>query len=710
MAERQIDDVLSTYAEPGEDPPPSLWSKIDSGLTSVLGPVNRALEGAGGVLAGINRPVPLKPISVTSKDPLDRILAGESADDAYGREPGRVESFLASPDGQKLMFLSQLVGPAAPKLARPKGRSAVQSGRGSEEAMIEGAKAGAHLKRREEGKYVGAPEWVDSPQKLSALRKELDRLIDEGEAGQGWYDAGRSAVKEITGNDKRANKITANTLGITSSQATPDQNLGYTVQGLGTRAITGEVPPVVRFGHMSKAIEDQIKTGGESRKGLGAKTGVFADTLNPDMEGKFHGSTNDIWHARAFKKDDKWSGTPTKQEHAFMDGETALAMLRANAAREAEGATPLTMPNVQERIWAGKQIEALIRDGYTPDEAAQKALGRSFQDYLDKYTLSATHEFMPGGPTGHLAGMSSLDKALGSFYDSPATTWATAPGGRDAIYSSMDLMPVRPTAKMQGAWEDPVKGFQTNRGEVARPLVPLGEGEGKSRAMTPVARSAVEGAEALRAYLSAQSGAATHRLSPGQAGASRAVDVPMARGLTEAEMIELSGAMKERGYNVSDRGKGVTVMDFGFGKGPEDLRGDFPGIRSDVRRILPESGEPSRRVFEGTYQDMDFSTPGSGTATRQMLEKMDAVPEFGRRAMGQSPMVMERAAAMRDRDALLSQEYKLPLREDIQLARDIFSKEGLQGLREALARGAVLPSAAVAIVGTMALKGEEMPQ
>jgi hypothetical protein len=272
----------------------------------------------------------------------------------------------------------------------------------------------------------------------------------------------------------------------------------------------------------------------------------------------------------------------------------------------------------------------------------------------------------------------------------------------------MDLMPVRPTTKMQGAWEDPVKGFQTNPGEVARPLMPLGEGAGKSRAMTPEARSAVEGAEALRAYLSAQSGAASHRLSPGQAGASRAVDVPMNRGLTEAEMIELASTMKERGYNVSDRGKGVTVMDFGFNKGPEDLRGDFPGIRSDVKRVLPEAGEPSRRVFEGTYQDIDFSAPGSGTATRQMLEKMDAVPEFGRNAMGQSPMVMERAGAMRDRDAMLSREYKLPLREDIQLAREIFSKEGLQGLREALARGAVLPSAAVAIVGTAALKGEEV--
>jgi len=710
MAERATtDDLLSEYdADPGAPEPGSFLKQLDAGLTTVFAPINRGLEAAGRGIASFSRPVPSKPRAITERDPLDRIAAGESADEVYGREPTALDRMLAAEPG--LAVAAQLIAPGAapkPKLSRPKKNEAVKSGRGSEEAMIEGAKAGAHLKKREGGKYVGAPEWVDSPQALAAMRKELDRLASDPR-GQGWYQSGRDAVSEMTGDVPRANRITANTIGITSPQARPNQNLGYAMQALVNRAVTGEVPPVVRFGAMSKAIEDQIATGGESTRGLGAKTKVFADTLNPDKAGEFHGSTNDIWHKRAFEKNDSWTGTPTKQEHAFMDGETALAMLRANE-RGLGGDTPLTMPNIQERIWAAKQIESAIASGLTPEEAAKKVLGNTYKDYLDKYTLNATHEFLPGGPTGHLAGMDKVDGLLDRFYGSPATTWATAPGGRDAIYASMDLMPVRPTLPMQGAWKDPVKGFQTNPGEVARPMVDLVEGPGKSRAMGPNIKTAVEGAEALRAYLSAQSGAASHRTSPGQASASSAVHVPLGRPVSPEEMQGIAGAMSKRGYDVSDTGNGLTIVDFSGTRGPAEIKADLAGITADVKRVLPDAGVPKRRVFESTYGDMPFETPGSGAATRTLLDKMDAVPEFGREAMGNSPLVRERAHAMRNRDDLLSKEYGLPLREDIQLARAIFEKEGIEGLRAALKRGAVLPAAAVAIVGAAMMDQEAKP-
>jgi type III secretory pathway component EscU len=89
-----------------------------------------------------------------------------------------------------------------------------------------------------------------------------------------------------------------------------------------------------------------------------------------------------------------------------------------------------------------------------------------------------------------------------------------------------------------------------------------------------------------------------------------------------------------------------------------------------------------------------------------MLDAMDKVPEYGRKAMGQSPMVMERAHAMRNRDYQIAKEYGLPVREDIQLARQIFAEKGIEGLREALKSGAVLPAAAVAILGTSLMQGE----
>ena len=124
--------------------------------------------------------------------------------------------------------------------------------------MLEGARKGSHLKRKPDGKYVGAPDAVTSPQALARMRKELDRLVDEGEIGSDWYSKGRSAVSEITGNDPVANDIWANTIGIMSPQSKPDPNLGTAIRGLGHYAVTGDVPPIVRTGAQADAIREQI--------------------------------------------------------------------------------------------------------------------------------------------------------------------------------------------------------------------------------------------------------------------------------------------------------------------------------------------------------------------------------------------------------------------------------------------------------------------
>lgn len=594
---------------------------------------------------------------------------------------------------------------AAPaKLSRPRGREAVKSGRGSEEAMFEGAKAGSHLKRKSDGKYVGAPESVTSPAALAAMRRKLDRLVDDGEIGADWYSKGRNAVREMTGDDPRANAITANTLGITSPLSTPTTNLGTTLRGLTHHAVTGEVPPIVRTGAQADAIRDQILTGGGSTKGLGKKTRVFADTLNPDKEGMFHGSTNDIWHARGFgyanSDGSPYSGTPSAQMHAFMDNETALGALRAKG-RGIEG----DIPSIQARIWVAKKIEDAMAGGLSRDEAIKKVMdqGGSFADYLDKHTLYGTHEFLPGGATGHLKGMEGMRDALDAFYAHPATTWATAPGGRDSIYASMDLMPVRPTSKMQGAWKDDVKGFQSNPGEVARPMVPLVAGPGETHRIDPAIRPTAEAAEVLRAYLSAQSGAGAHRIGVGQAGQRDAVNVPMDRPLTHKEVLDLADRVSKRGYDVSDRGSGATITQFYPGKSGQEVKTDYPGILGDIRSSLPDAGPAERVNIEKIYHDIPFDTPGSGEATRYLLDAMGKAPETARTSMGTDPLVRQQAGSMARRDAALGKAYDLPVREDIQRARSIFERGGLPALRKAVEDGAVLPAAAaIAVTGIAA--------
>lgn len=715
---------------PGDDPRWAWRSNVDAPQPDgEIGPSSRTwipVDLASRTARNLNRPVDAVTLGLSAGvDPLELISKGASPDEVYGRDPGVLDRILGSTGGQQLMFLANFLGPKvrfpepafappldgpgpSPRLSRPKGREAVKSGRGSEEAMLEGARKGSHLKRKPDGKYVGAPDAVTSPQALARMRKELDRLVDEGEIGSDWYSKGRSAVSEITGNDPVANDIWANTIGIMSPQSKPDPNLGTAIRGLGHYAVTGDVPPIVRTGAQADAIREQIATGGHSSKGLGRKTAVFADTLNPNKEGQFHGSTNDIWHARGFGYKDTdggaYSGSPSPQMHAFMDNETALAGIRA-----AERGLDVSIPDVQARVWFAKKIEDAIASGLSREEAIAKvkAESGSFADYLDKYTTYGTHEFKPGGATGHLAGMDDIPGLSVAYHDHPATTWMD-PTGRDALYTAIDpLMPVRPTLKMQGAWEDPVKGFQTNPGEAARPMFPLVAGPGGTHLVDPVLAPTITGAEALRAYLGAQSGAATHRLGAGQAGQLNAVDVPMSRPLTADEIVGLSKSVGERGYNVSDRGNGATIVDFMGEKGAADLKRDFPGILGDVKSTIPDAGVPIRRSFSSTYGDLDFSQPGSGSATRTMLEAVDAMPAKAREGVSRSPVLRQRADAMANRDEIIGGIHGVPLREDIQRARRIFAVEGLDGIRKAVARGEVLPAVAAAVVtgGVAATQG-----
>src|SRR6266700_2010324 len=81
--------------------------------------------------------------------------------------------------------------------------------------------------------------------------------------------------------------------------------------------------------------------------------------------------------------------------------------------------------------------------------------GAALRRAVPKDVAFATHEAIPGADTGHLPGsINGSPDARAAYSADPRSTWAFAPGGRDAIYAGGGGkgMPTQPTIEMQGMY------------------------------------------------------------------------------------------------------------------------------------------------------------------------------------------------------------------------------------------------------------------
>lgn len=320
--------------------------------------------------------------------------------------------------------------------------------------------------------------------------------------------------------------------------------------------------------------------------------------------------------------------------------------------------------------------------------AAIKPIPSRMRGILGDNVAYATHEFMPGANTGHMTGLKDNPAASKAFDTHHASTWATAPGGRDEIFTALGIK-TEPTRDMQGIYRNSKGDMEFNRGQVALP-------ESKSNP------ARISEAESFRGYMDAQEGAAWHKLSPGNGDAVR---VPIDRRLSGDESRAMSEAMEPHGLSVIDTGGGVTLKDFSFTKTPDDISAAMPAISADVRRALPEARAPFQRSFDGDYIDYSgaWAQPGSGEATRQLR---NAISPTDAKLLDASPGLRRSVAQRNTRDRDIAGKHGLPVREDIMRAREIFAKDGLKGLFSALDRGVVLPATVATFMGAGAMSGE----
>lgn len=541
------------------------------------------------------------------------------------------------------------------------------------------------------GQYVGGPFGVDTPKKLRAMQDKYMEDVELGKAGADWYRDSSDFINQVALPNRRQG--VADTLAVTSQSTGVDPNLGFTIKGINQRAAglpvnTGRFP-----GSQSPLIED-VLSGQRGR--LGPKREPFANNLssswNPALADT---SVNDIWQGRSFgytqPNGKPWDSGFSPQQHAFMDENMLVIADRLNAGQTA-GRTDWDNLNTQAASWSGAKIRA---GDITEADAA-----KSFGDFADKYAANATYEQAPGANTGQLEGI--LDRPFGerqAFED--VATWVNSQG-IDDLYSSGGLL-AQPTNPNVGSYTPASTGvLEINPGQVARPLVQQSDG-----AIIPSEANLLDIGESSRAYIDVQNAGAYHKIIPDNqttAGERTSVGVALNDSPDQAKMAEAVALAEANGYFAVDTGFGVNFVNdiyspIGANRTGADvgksLKGDFG---QQIERLF---GVPGTRVkIQAGYEDFEEAWQagqGSGAATRQFLDKLDENPTF---AISIQPALQRKAAANIARDDAAG----FPQRADVRNAREIFIKQGYEGLRAALKSGAVLPAIAAAVLSPLALQ------
>jgi len=586
-----------------------------------------------------------------------------------------------------------------------------------------------------EGLYVGGPRDVKTKQQLNKLRDQFDDFVDKDPRGSTWYDRTRAAIKEVTGGNKNQADWMAAQHGQFSAGVDPRSEMGFALKE--NNASIAGMPIKAARPAQHEAQKRAVAMLDPNQYQLGAKTGEYARRINPYQPNVISATgVNDFRHARNFGYTDAAGAAQrdalTDAQHRFLDYETAAAVDRANK-RGLDGRKNWTGEQLQAAPWVQQKamaileqrpaiLERYLKKGIAKDKARELAYEEAFGeatktigDQMDGFTAFATHEAQPGPSTGHLPLSVNASPSERAAYASSQSSWANAPGGRDAIYSGLgvadtgNVMRVRPSQSMQGVYQPPSGLLETNVGEVARPLVAFKSGNVKT--IADADKGLLEAGESMRAFVDAQDAGAAHiTYGGGAAGKSNSLFVPMDKSPSKDQLMAVRELSKKQGLgDVVDTGQGITVTNFEKSP-PKQSSKEVKGLLDDITQIVEPAAKQTKGyrvnvdgVFEG-YVDAWKAGEGSGAASTQLLSKINKTPEI-RAAFDNNPYIAKNALDRLLRDKKWSKKWG-PARKDIQKARQIISEgPGWVGKFEKLVKKGVLPS--VLLGGVLA--NAEMP-
>lgn len=439
---------------------------------------------------------------------------------------------------------------------------------------LEMARNKLHLKRDTTGHYVGAPEWVDTPQKLTKMRQGIDEVNMFGApVGGDWYDRTQLAYSGASGYDPLIHGYgTTSPQGsmaslfsrggaVYSPQATPSVETAHFLKQHNAKVLTGEDIVPRQSGqakNVASAYSYNPDTGGydflpENIK-LGNKTGRYADAKDPTKNHTANlFSTNDLWQGRLFGYEGKngkaFNRGFTPQEHNFQWGENLLAADRLNqqGITAGEMGLPMTPDRLQASGWVGQRFvtekakQELAFNKYQKDLAKWEKSGKGSKpkspkmrtdaelwDYantspveaMPRHIANDTYEYVTGANVGHLKGLNELPEDVRNKYTNEL---AALYGSHDPYYESMQLYQA-PQLGTQGKYLNSKGEYEYNSGITARPYVDLVNSDlgltsgGKKKTggaqMSPISREAVDTGTKLRTILNANEAGANNKFTP----------------------------------------------------------------------------------------------------------------------------------------------------------------------------------------------------
>ena len=378
-------------------------------------------------------------------------------------------------------------------------------------------------RQRTGGFFQGGPPNVNSPEELQTLRDRVYDRLAGNYRGADWYDRYRGDINTLTGGDPNAAHWMTNTEALFSPQRAPPQEFNAALKE--TSGPIAGIEQRANFEPQHQKVLSAIAQNNPETMIKGQKVGEYAYNNDPariaDPSTWSATGTNDFRHGieygfpRGFKIDEP--------QHQFLDYETAQLVDRANREKLGNRAD-WTGERIQAALWVRQKAEDimasrpnLVRDriamGATPDQAYADAYGSvafpeansTLRESFPQHTLFATHEAQPFAniPYHMPAGADADTLARQTFFDDPRSTWANAPGGRDALYAGL-YPPDRPGAGMRVAPSTPMTGLyepgegkpvETNPGTVGRPMVAFNTGADKEKTLTPADRALIQGVE-----------------------------------------------------------------------------------------------------------------------------------------------------------------------------------------------------------------------
>ena len=385
------------------------------------------------------------------------------------------------------------------------------------------------------GQYIGAPKGLDSPQKLSSIRRKLKTLAVGGQEGRYWYEKSGKEILEATGgNVDEADKI-IQAIAITSPQTPIKANFDFAIQAYNQY----KAGQPIKTGRFPSAMVPKLEEVFAGKNWEGRKTDDFYNNLmvhiDPDRVGPV---TGDIWMLRAlgFAKENEM---PSPEQYKFVTKEIqklskqlgwqpqqtqAAIWVNFKARSENPDVKKRTMEkslkkgfikyeknnkgkNVVKYLNKPEHLKLWFKESfaYEPTAADIKKAGFDYSQALKESLGQISWEAVPHSSTNHLKGLETGEPKIKAEYHTEISKAFLDDKGRDIIAQRLGLL-------SPGEFEAPgyYKGI-VNPGSQTEVVMPKGYKTGKTNKIEKSTEDLIQAYAIARGILMKQEMVGWHR-------------------------------------------------------------------------------------------------------------------------------------------------------------------------------------------------------